>query len=104
MGHTDRSFLKRELGQREPTLLNRTVGHRGRPLLISKLSKWIENASTAHWVTRTDLYPSAACLNRHDTDRAAGESPKHGKLSRRGKMGHNGFVVDGTGLAAANLT
>jgi hypothetical protein len=61
-------------------------------------------ASNAQWVIWTDLYPSAACLNRHDTDRAAGESPKHGMLSRRGKKRHNGFVVDGTGLAAANLS
>ena len=61
-------------------------------------------ASNAQWVIWADLYPSAACLNRHDTDRAAGESPKHGKLSRRGKKRHNGFVVDGTGLAAANLS
>ena len=61
-------------------------------------------ASNAQWVIWADLYPSAGCLNRHDTDRAAGESPMHGKLSGRGKERHNGFVVDGTGLAAANLS
>ena len=42
-------------------------------------------ASNAQWVIWADLYPNAGCLNKHDTDRAAGESPKHGKLIRRGR-------------------
>jgi len=85
-------------------LLNRTVGHPDRFCLNFKFEHGNDFASNAQWVIWADLYPSAACLNRHDTDRAAGESPKHGKLSRRGKKRHNGFVLDGTGLAAANLS
>jgi hypothetical protein len=49
-------------------LLIRTMGHRDRSLLNSKLSNRIEDGSSAHWVIGTDLYPSAGRAIVNDSD------------------------------------
>jgi len=71
-------------------------------LLISKLSNWIENASTAHWVNWTDLYPSAASANTYDTRPAERLHVKLEKRKRRSRNGHDGSVIDGAKPAAIN--
>jgi hypothetical protein len=67
------------------------------------LSNWIENASTAHWVNWTDLYPSAASANTNDTRPAERLHVKLERLNGRRRDGHDGSVIDGAKPAAINL-